>query len=191
MEGAAPLIGGGMEILRADALPESVRDIDFSFDIDAIVVEPFGSLPLRIEPSPFRRKSYDLDDGLFWSHDGVDEILFVARENDGAVAGYITVTRHWNGCAVVDDFAVARPFRRRGLASALMDQAVGWARKSDLGTIRLETQSTNVAACRFYEKYGFILGGYDRFLYRELGPEISEEVALFWYLNISSRDGAQ
>ena len=37
----------------------------------------------------------------------------------------------------------------------------------------------NVSACLFYRHYGFILGGYDRYLYNAL-PE-KDEVALFWY----------
>ena len=45
----------------------------------------------------------------------------------------------------------------------------------------LETQNINVAACLFYARCGFVLGGYDRFLYRGLTPE-TDEIALYWYL---------
>ena len=58
-----------------------------------------------------------------------------------------------------------------------MDRIADWARDKGLGAIRLETQSNNVAACSFYQRYGFVLGGYDRFLYRELGSDTAEEVA--------------
>jgi len=43
----------------------------------------------------------------------------------------------------------------------------------------LETQSNNVAACKLYERLGFTLGGFDRFLYRGEMPE-TREIALFW-----------
>jgi hypothetical protein len=46
-----------------------------------------------------------------------------------------------------------------------MDRAVSWANEQGLPGIRLETQSNNVGACRFYERYGFELAGYDRHLY--------------------------
>jgi ribosomal protein S18 acetylase RimI-like enzyme len=62
-----------------------------------------------------------------------------------------------------------------------MDEAVVWAREKNLPGIRLETQSNNVAACRFYYRYGFRLGGFDRQLYAALGME-HPEVALYWYL---------
>ena len=175
-----------MEIIRADALPRSAEDVDFSFEIDRIVVEPFDAVPLRVEPLSQRHKAYGLDDALFERCDGTDKVLFLASEA-GNLAGYITASLGWNGCAMVDDFAVARSFRRRGLASALMDRIVDWARDKGLGAIRLETQSNNDAACSLYQRYGCVLGGYDRFLYRELGSDTADEVALFWYLDTRSR----
>ncbi|OCX31529.1 hypothetical protein QU42_09465 [Bradyrhizobium sp. UASWS1016] len=183
---ARPDILSDMEIIRADALPGSAEEVDFSFEIDSIIVEPFDAVPLRVEPLSQRRKAYGLDEALFERCDGTDKVLFLANEA-GNLAGYITASRGWNGCAVVDDFAVARSFRRRGLATALMDRLADWARDKGLGAIRLETQSNNVAACSFYQRYGFVLGGYDRFLYRELGSDTAEEVALFWYLDTRPR----
>jgi streptothricin acetyltransferase len=46
--------------------------------------------------------------------------------------------------------------------------------------VRLETQSNNVAACRFYERQGFVLKGFDADLYRGEMPG-TREIALFWY----------
>ena len=123
-----------MEIIRADALPRSAEDVDFSFEIDRIVVEPFDAVPLRVEPLSQRHKAYGLDDALFERCDGTDKVLFLASEA-GNLAGYITASLGWNGCAMVDDFAVARSFRRRGLASALMDRIADWARDKGLGAI--------------------------------------------------------
>jgi streptothricin acetyltransferase len=45
----------------------------------------------------------------------------------------------------------------------------------------LETQNTNVAACLFYRRCGFELGGFDRFLYHAIHPD-SDEIALYWYM---------
>ena len=175
-----------MQIIRVDALPRSAEEVDFSFEIDSVLVGPFDAAPSRIEPRAQRRKAYETDDALFERCDGPDSVLFLASEG-GDIAGYIAASRGWNGCVMVDDIAVARSFRRRGLATALMDRVVGWTLDQGLGAIRLETQSNNVAACRFYMRYGFVLGGYDRLLYRELGPDVADEVALFWYLNAAAR----
>jgi streptothricin acetyltransferase len=62
-----------------------------------------------------------------------------------------------------------------------MDLAVAWAKAQGLAGLTLETQSNNVPACRFYSRYGFTLGGYDRLLYRALDRD-TREVALYWYL---------
>ena len=51
--------------------------------------------------------------------------------------------------------------------------------------IRLETQTNNVTACRFYQRYGFKIGGFDKYLYTALGKE-REEIALYWYLFLSA-----
>lgn len=34
----------------------------------------------------------------------------------------------------------------------------------------LETQNNNMAACRYYHRYGFELGGIDHLIYRGLAP---------------------
>ena len=34
--------------------------------------------------------------------------------------------------------------------------------------IMLETQNNNVAACKFYEKCGFVIGGFDFLVYKGL-----------------------
>lgn len=51
--------------------------------------------------------------------------------------------------------------------------------------IRLETQSNNLPAYRFYASYGFRLGGFDRLLYVAIDG-IETKTALFWYLFLDS-----
>ena len=110
-------------------------------------------------------------------------MLTVAKEA-GEVRGYILISKGWNNYAVIDDFAVDRNIRRAGIGTRLMDQAVEWAKEHGLPGLRLETQSNNVQACRFYRKYGFDLGGHDKYLYTALEQSCSE-IALFWYLKFA------
>ncbi|GEN07681.1 streptothricin acetyltransferase [Myxococcus fulvus] len=158
---------------------------DFSFDVEEEAVAPFDGPTLsRTVPVTRYTKRYELEADLVETTDPAQSLIVVAR-SDGQVAGYILVSRAWNHCAQVDDFAVARSHRRQGLARALMDEAVRWTRERGLQTIRLETQSNNVPACRFYERYGFRLGGFDRYLYSAIPSQPRPEVALFWYLRVS------
>ncbi|QRY67564.1 GNAT family N-acetyltransferase [Ensifer sp. PDNC004] len=156
---------------------------DFSFEITSEAL-PFTGPGLRdIAPVERYIKAYESDPDELVAAAGPDAALFAARL-DGRLAGYIALSKTWNGFAEVDDIAVDSNARRAGVARALMDRAVLWARERGLPGIRLETQSNNVAACRFHERYGFELAGYDRHLYSALTPG-THEIALFWYLRFA------
>ena len=62
-----------------------------------------------------------------------------------------------------------------------MDTAAAWSRERGLHGVSLETQDWNLLACRFYLKYGFRLGGIDRFAYDADAP-YRGETALYFYL---------
>ncbi len=109
-----------------------------------------------------------------------DKIVYFAYA-DGHLAGQINITKHWNAYAWIDDFTVDARFRRRGIGRAMMRKAVDWAKEKNLPGIMLETQDVNVPACRFYEKFGFALRGFDTHLYKGLTPS-TDEIALYWYL---------
>lgn len=98
----------------------------------------------------------------------------------GEPAGEVRLSRHWNGCASIDDLVVGQAFRRRGVARALVEHAIAWSRAQQLAGVVLETQNNNVAACTLYAACGFTLEGFDAGLYRALQPG-TREVALFWY----------
>lgn len=161
-----------------------LRDADFSFDVDEEAVGPFDGPALgRTVPVERYTKRYEMDDDGVVASNPEESMLAVVR-GEGRVVGYIVVSRAWNHCAQIDDVAIDRAHRRTGMARALMDEAVRWAKARGLSMIRLETQSNNVAACRFYEKYGFRLGGFDRYLYVAIPARERPEVALFWYLAV-------
>ncbi|MCY1373078.1 dTDP-fucosamine acetyltransferase [compost metagenome] len=131
------------------------------------------------------RKTYDADPAeLLEAAAECDAALFVARA-EGRLLGYIALSISWNGYAEIDDIAVDASARRLGVAVAMKDKAVRWAKDRSLADLRLETQSNNVAACRFYTRYGFELAGFDRYLYAALTPG-TREVALYWYLRFDA-----
>ena len=111
-----------------------------------------------------------------------DRSAMLARA-DGRVVGRLLVSEHWNRYAWIEDLVVDAGSRRLGAGRALMGWAEGWARSRGLPGIMLETQNVNVAACRFYERCGFVLGGFDQWLYRGFDPD-TIEVAFFWYRDL-------
>jgi ribosomal protein S18 acetylase RimI-like enzyme len=101
---------------------------------------------------------------------------------DSSIAGQILVQEHLNRFAYVWDFAVDPPFRRQGIGRRLMQEAIVWARERRLAGVMVETQNINVPACRFYESCGFVLRGFDAYLYRGFDRD-TQEIALFYYLS--------
>ncbi|MFS2222381.1 GNAT family N-acetyltransferase [Pantoea sp. B65] len=160
----------------------SLSALDYSFRVDQEFVAVFDSpVSQNLKPVEIYEKHYFNDPQQFSGYvDSIDSALFIARRQQ-QLLGYLAVSRNWNGLALVEDIAVDRPARQAGCGRALMDAAVQWAREQNLSGLVLETQSNNVAACLFYEKYGFELAGIDRALYRALNPQ-RNEIALFWYL---------
>ena len=58
-------------------------------------------------------------------------------------------------CLYVDALATDSRFRRRGVASALLDEAARLAGEAGLGAVALDTAATNAAAQALYERIGF------------------------------------
>ena len=78
--------------------------------------------------------------------------------------------------AVLWDLRVAPDYRGQGIGGRLVEAALSWAELHDCRLLKVETQSINVPACRFYAKHGFVLGAINRFAY----PELPNEVELIW-----------
>jgi ribosomal protein S18 acetylase RimI-like enzyme len=154
------------------------RHCDFSFDVTAEVLPPFDGPGIgSVRPITPCRKTYPLDAGI----GPLDATIAVLAATDAhRLLGYIRLARGWNGIAHIESLATDRPVRGRGIGRKLLDAASGWARQQDLAGLFAETQTNNLDACRFYQRCGFTLGGYDRQLYAALERHRSE-VALFWY----------
>lgn len=137
-----------------------------------------GELTWSATPVEPYEKSIPVDDAEAVSFvDAKDKVVFLAKVA-GQLAGQIKLLTWWNGYAYIADLIVKPDFRRHGVARALLDKSVQWARARSLPGIMLETQDNNVPACKLYESCGFVLGGFDQFTLKNLK---SLETALFWY----------
>ena len=170
-----------LEISReeVDILPQYAR-IPIRFRVDR-VFDVSGDLVLserRLE-QPYD-KDYDAFDGeapLDWRarHDMSQWALLVGREN-GAIAGGAAVRGDTPGVAVLWDIRVAPDARGQGVGAALFGAAERWARERGCARLEVETQNTNVAACRFYARMGCELRAIDRAAY----PSLPHEVQMIW-----------
>src|SRR4030095_5427330 len=84
--------------------------------------------------------------------------------------------------AVLWDIRVAPTFRGQGVGASLFQAAEQWSVERKCSQLKIETQNTNYAACRFYMRQGCELGVINRLAY----PDVPNEVQLLWYKDLSS-----
>ncbi|GAA3400398.1 GNAT family N-acetyltransferase [Paenibacillus hodogayensis] len=170
---------------------DAAARIDDRFIVDSVLVLTLeeGRIGYTVRQTDRREKSYPHEpfsgDADVADEEGsggladADRTAYVAWAGERPV-GRIMLKRSWNGYACVEDIAVDRKYRRYGIGRRLIEQAKQWAGAGGMPGIMLETQNNNVEACRFYESCGFVIGGFDRHLYRGF-PDLRDEVAIFWY----------
>ena len=104
-----------------------------------------------------------------WSEDGILESykngtkFFVAIKNS-QILGYVGIS------AVLDEgyitnIAVAKKYRKQGVASALIENLFLFAKQNSLKFISLEVRESNLPAVTLYNKFGFIKEGLRKIFY--------------------------
>jgi len=77
---------------------------------------------------------------------------------EGKPAGYAALLQVGELGGIYNVY-VAEPFRRRGVATAMMKSLLALARRLALRTVALEVDAGNGTAQRFYERCGFVAAG--------------------------------
>lgn len=97
--------------------------------------------------------------------------VFVAENDDGIVARLSLARDSHPASPHVADLGlmVAADHRRRGIGRSLMEQAVEWARESQIEKLELHVFPHNEPAIRLYEQFGFEREGLRRGHFRRGG----------------------
>jgi GNAT superfamily N-acetyltransferase len=82
----------------------------------------------------------------------------------------------WQGAGWISHLVVDRPHRRRGIATAMLQATVLWARKEKLRRLLVAVQTKNYPAIQFFIKSGFAFCGYNDRYYQ------NRDIALFFTL---------
>ncbi len=94
----------------------------------------------------------------YLQHPAVDALLAISAEAVVGLLAYSVSFRPWSGgsCATIDDLVVRPDARRRGVATALIGQALtGLRRTGSDRHVSLWLQDGNDAAMRLYRGWGF------------------------------------
>ena len=100
--------------------------------------------------------------------------VFVAEE-DGRLVGRLSLARdnHPSSHHVADlGLMIAASHRRRGIGSALLEQAISWARDAGVRKLELHVFPWNEPAIALYEGFGFEREGLRREHYRRDGEYV-------------------
>ena len=150
------------------ALSERRLDAPYVKDYDAIT----GDGPLQWA------RHYDLSNWALFS------ARLAGRLVGGAAVAFdtpeFTMLEGRRDLAVLWDIRVSPDVRRHGVGAALFERVEAWAQRHGCRQLKIETQNTNVHACRFYERHGCQLRVIDRAAY----PELPEEIQLLWYKDL-------
>src|SRR5215204_7103220 len=124
---------------RGIALSERRLEVPYEKDYDAIP----GEGPLQWA------RRLNLSNWAFFT------VRFATRIVGGAAVAFdtpgLTMLEGRRDLAVLWDIRVSPDARRQGVGSALFERVEVWAQLHGCRQLKIETQNTNVQACRFYE----------------------------------------
>lgn len=145
--------------LESSYATDYVWQMDESITADSVsVVFRRTRIPRRMEVT-YPRGTQDLSKDLLRN-----ECFFVADE-PGVVFAYLDLTvRRWQRQGWLEHLVVHPDYRRRGLATHLLEAARQWARASDLAAIVSVVQTKNDPAICLFAKLGYVFSGFiDRY----------------------------
>jgi len=178
--------------LRAEAFTQLSRHVAVPsvFDARAVldVTQKAGEYELRERQldRPFRKDYDSFESPMEWPtrFDVSNWILIGAFDGDTRLGGAIgaantpgiDILEGRSDLCVLWDLRIAPEARRRGVGSALFRAIEAWAVNRNCRELKVETQNTNVAACRFYARQGCTLLQVNHGAYSDL----PDELQLFW-----------
>lgn len=132
-------------------------------------------------PSAWAKKC-NLDNwGMFIAMHGGKPIGGATVALDGPVFPVRSLQRADLG--VLWDIRVHPTHKGRGVGTALFRHAAGWAKAQGCGQLGMETDGSNIPACKFYARMGCKLGAILKYGYSGV-PEVADYPMLLWYLDL-------
>jgi ribosomal protein S18 acetylase RimI-like enzyme len=173
------------EVLDPDSPSDAGGQLPFaSRAIDIPIVKDYDALPgshPRDWPTRFDVRGWGFIAARSGGHRvGGAVIVTQSADTFAPLSAGVEMLDGRDDLALLWDIRVAPAARNQGVGTALLAGGEAWARARGARALKVETQNTNVPACRFYASHGFVL----RAVHRDAYPELPTEVQLLWYKDL-------
>lgn len=165
------------------------------------MIDPAHEADIRIPNQPFALfgRMVPLYDGKTWSHkeelfatgsqmcfsdegyrmEEMPDCTFLGAYEEETCVGLAVLEKSWSKFLYVYDLKVNANLRGRGIGGQLLAAAEKLAAEMGCCGLWVVAQDNNLAACRFYLKQGFAIGGLDTYVYR--GTSQAGKVDIHFY----------
>lgn len=116
-----------------------------------------------------------------YTYKEVNEKGFAVGAYDGKnCIGLAIFEHHWAGYAYLQDLKVNKAYRKQGVAGELIAKGLELAKENGYHGLFTIGQDNNLAACLFYLKQGFVIGGLNTRSYQHTQQEGKSDI--YFYL---------
>jgi len=149
---------------------------------EEIKVEPYTkNLGAYSMPSHYRKRHNIGNWGFYMAFDGnkpVGAATIAARTKT------VHMLENREDISVLWDLRVIDGYKGRRIGTKLFALAVAWSKARGFRQMKIECQTNNVAACRFYAKQGAVLRAINEYAYIHDTDLREYEMQLLWYLDL-------
>ena len=129
--------------------------------------------PEDVKELTFPDENYEIEKVL-------KEGLAVGAFDGKNCVGVAIFTHDWLKYLYLSDLKVASAYRGQGIAEKMLALGLKKAKEKGYAGIWTIGQDNNLAACRFYLKMGFEIGGLDTLIYRHTKQADKANVHFYW-----------
>ena len=148
---------------------------------DEVAVEPYIR-NIAYQNASGYKKDFDISNWAF----------FMAFDEDKPV-GAVTAVSKTKDIGMLDkrddlcvlwDIRIDDAYKGMGVGTKLFNMVKDWSRNNNLKQIKIECQTNNVPACKFYAKQGAVLRKYDEYTCLNFHDVREHEIEVIWYLDL-------
>lgn len=173
-----PMLVHVTKALRPKRLQNGLEGILF----EEVKVRPYvKNLGAYGRPSHYSKQHNISNWGFYMAFDGN---LPVGAATIAAKTKTVHMLENREDISVLWDLRVIDAYQGKRVGTKLFALAVAWSKANGLRQMKIECQTNNVAACKFYAKQGAVLRAINEYAYIHDTDLREYEMQLLWYLDL-------